>query len=162
MPLRGLYADLAERYATEESRVAAFAQTRAQQLEIWSEAQQRRIELDEIGQRLSRTSEETELARLALQRSGQYTAVGRLVASTIYDGKNLPRMLRVQDPASGRTVAYIRPASSLDISTYLDQFIGVVGEKHYDGRLRLNVIDPVMHIDLLAPTGAAQGPDTES
>jgi hypothetical protein len=151
LPLRSMYLEFAQRCGPEESRLEKFAQTRAQQLQIWSEAQERAQRLDEIKERLSRTAEETELVRLTLQRSGDYAAVGRLVASTIYDGRSLPRMLRIQEPNTGRTVAYVRPGGDYDLTTLIDQLIGVVGEKRYDGRLRLNVIDPVLHIDLLAP-----------
>lgn len=79
-----------------------------------------------------------------------YTAVGRLLASSIYDGKTLPRMYRLADPATGKAVAYIRPADFAGTTAYLGQLVGVLGEAAYDPALKLKVIR-VKRIDSLEP-----------
>ncbi len=68
-----------------------------------------------------------------------YDAVGRLLASSVYDGKTLPRMYRLADPATGRAVAYIRPGGPVDTTGYLGRLVGVQGERAYDPALKLNV-----------------------
>jgi len=77
-----------------------------------------------------------------------YDAVGRLLASSVYDGKTLPRMYRLADPATGRAVAYIRPGGPVDTTGHLGRLVGVQGEQAYDPALKLKVI-AVTRIDTL-------------
>jgi uncharacterized protein YraI len=149
LPLRDLYLDLARKSADNHA-ISRFAEARAEQLKIWSELQARRIELAAVRKRLKMDTEEAEAVRLALETTGDYIAVGRLVASTIFDGQRLPRLYRLQDPATGRTIAYLRPGEGFNLTGMLDQMIGVMGRKSYDGSVRLNIITP-RRIDLLAP-----------
>ncbi len=149
-PLREMFLRFAERIEHENRGSAAFARARADQLELWADVQRRSQELRQIRERARIAEQRTEAARLAVDAGGDYVAVGRLTASTIYDGKRLPKMLRLQDPGTGRTVAYIEPDDSHELTGMLDQLIGVIGEKSYDGSLRLNVLQP-RRIDILAP-----------
>src|SRR5205085_9571805 len=96
------------------------------------------------------TADETDTARKALESSAEYVAVGRVAASTIYDGKGLPKMLRVQDAASGRTLAYLQPDEQYELVNLIGNLVGIVGDKTYDGSLRLNIIQP-HRIDILTP-----------
>ncbi len=59
-------------------------------------------------------------------------------------------MLRLQDPGTGRTVAYLEPDRHFDLTGMLGQLIGIMGDRAYDPALRLNLISP-RRIDLLAP-----------
>jgi hypothetical protein len=77
-----------------------------------------------------------------------YDAVGRLLASSVYDGKTLPRMYRLADPATGRAMAYIRPGGSVDTTRFLGKLVGVQGERAYDPALKLNIFT-VTRIDTL-------------
>jgi len=77
-----------------------------------------------------------------------YDAVGRLLASSVYDGKTLPRMYRLTDPASGRAVAYVRPDGSVNTTRFLGRLVGVQGEQVYDPSLKLKVIQ-VKKMDVL-------------
>lgn len=149
-PLRDMYRQLATRLEEEDESGSRFARARAEQLDIWADAQARRLELDEIRKRASIAAERTDAARLAADAGGDYIAVGRLTSSTIYDGRRLPRLLRVQDPGTGRTVAYLQPNDAVDTANLLGQLVGVIGEKEYDGSLRLNVLT-ARRVDLLAP-----------
>jgi len=79
-----------------------------------------------------------------------YDAVGRLLASSVYDGRTLPRMYRLADPATGRAVAYIRPGGPVDTTGHLGKLVGVQGKQDYDPALKLKVIH-VTRIDALQP-----------
>ncbi len=83
-----------------------------------------------------------------------YDAVGRLLASSIYDGKTLPRMYRLVDPTTGRAVAYLRPggnqAGSVSTTRFLGRLVGVTGQRAYDPALKLGVIN-VQQINALEP-----------
>lgn len=150
-PLRDMYRDLARRHA-DDDRIRQFAEARAEQLEIWANVQQRRAEIAELRTRAEMASERTEAVRLALDAEAEYTAVGRLGSSTIYDGRRLPHLKRLRAPGSGRTVAYLMPDDGFDLDGMLGQLIGVVGERRYEPALRLHVIEP-RRIDILAPEG---------
>jgi hypothetical protein len=80
--------------------------------------------------------------------SVNYEAVGRLLASSVYNGKTLPRMYRLADPATGRAVAYIRPGGPVDTTRFLGRLVGVQGDRTYDPALKLKVIT-VKRIDAL-------------
>ena len=77
-----------------------------------------------------------------------YDAVGRLLASSIYDGKTLPRMYRLIDPATGKAVAYVRPKGPINTTRFLGRLVGVKGELAYDPSLKLKVIH-VKQMDIL-------------
>lgn len=77
-----------------------------------------------------------------------YDAVGRLLASSVYDGRTLPRMYRLADPATGRAVAYIRADGPVATLPHLGKLVGVTGASAYDPDLKLKVIT-VKRIDTL-------------
>lgn len=147
--LRQLYVDLAAD-APDEKSASMYARSRAEQLRIWGELQIKRRELKWLRSQIDVASEDVQSVRYALQTSGSYDAVGRIAASTVYDGTQLPRLYRVQDPGTGRSIAYLRPHETFDLVGMLDQLVGIVGRKSYDGSLQLHIIDPE-RIDLLAP-----------
>jgi len=150
-PLRSLYLDLAVE-AEPRSRVARFSEARAEQLSIWGELQERRIEINKLRKRLLMTTEEAEAVRLALAMHSRYVGVGRLTMSTVYTGNHLPNLIRLQDAGTGRTLAYIYVNNDPGLLAMVGQIVGIVGEKKYDGDLRLNIIE-VDRIDLLTPQG---------
>src|SRR5690606_7330669 len=73
-----------------------------------------------------------ELRRLDSLR--QYTVVGRLVASSVYDGRTLPLMYRVlsPEPTSTRTLAYVAPDATASLIDKLGKLVGVVGDSRFD------------------------------
>lgn len=150
-PLRQLYLDLVEDFGDDHKTVARYANARSEQLEIWAELQQRRLEMNKIKARLKLTSTEAVAIRQAMDAGQEYIAIGRLSASIIYDGIKLPRLLRLQDPGTGRTVAYLEPNEAVfELGEMLGHLIGIVGTSDYDGGLRLTLIEPD-RIDLLTP-----------
>lgn len=148
-PLRELYLGFAQDNA-EKQRLVAYANARAEQLRLWAQVQQRVTAMQELNKRAETTADEAEVIALVIERSGDYVGIGRLDASTIYDGKQLPQLFRLRDPGTGRTIAYLEPAEHFELVGMLGQLVGIVGERSYDGRLRLNLIHP-QRIDLLAP-----------
>lgn len=84
----------------------------------------------------------------------RYDAVGRLLASSVYDGTSLPRMFRVVDPATGRTIVWVEPGGPVDAKQYLGKVVGVIGAQSYDPALKFNVVD-VQRIDVLEAQSAA-------
>lgn len=80
----------------------------------------------------------------AWHKARGYQIVGRLVRSSVYDGKRLPLMYRVQAiSASGpRTIGYIRPSADDDLSPKLGSIVGIRGEQQIDPVLGLAIILP--------------------
>lgn len=146
-PLRQRYLEFADRPATSASeRQVALA--RAEQLAIQEEAQ---VRLQQVQALLNRNMADLEIIRNARQTMDArqpYIAVGRLNASTVYDGVRLPLLFRVQDPAGGQTIGYIEPGKGFDLTAMLGQLVGVVGKQGYDPALRVNIIEPT-RIDVL-------------
>jgi hypothetical protein len=67
-----------------------------------------------------------------------YTAVGTLRASSLQQGQQT--LYRLTDPASGRTVIYLR-TNDMKLGELMNQFIGVKGTATDDTQLSLRVID---------------------
>lgn len=88
------------------------------------------------------------MEKLAAQKK-VYTAVGRLMASALYDGRVLPRMYRLVDPGTGLTLVYVRPEATSP-SQYLGRIVGVRGPSQYDQALNLQVVT-ANQIEPLAP-----------
>jgi hypothetical protein len=108
-------------------------------------------------QRLSALEEEASEAELAVQRriegldrTHAYVAVGRLVTSTLYDGRRLPLLYRLVavTPGAERTILYVAPTEQVDLEGALGSVIGVEGVERSDTNLRLTVIRPT-RIDVL-------------
>ncbi len=146
--LQRLYREVADQHDEGSSR-RRFAEARIEQLELRIEAQDRRREVLELRRRAERDREDAEARRRALDARADYNIVGYLNTSSIYDGRDLPRLFRVQDPESSRTLAYIQPDEEFDLVGMLGQMVGIVGNREYDGSLRLHLVEP-RRIEVLA------------
>ena len=69
-----------------------------------------------------------------------YTAVGALRMSSLQQGAG-GTLFRLTDPATGRTLAYIR-SSDVKFTQMLNQFVGVRGTVRTDERLKAKLITP--------------------
>jgi hypothetical protein len=136
-------------------------QQRINFLKLRADLQGQRRALEAAQANLS-TQDQAITEKLAeVDRTRQYTVVGRLSASTIYNGERLPLMYRIQSigGTNPRTLAYIRPSDSMNIESRLGQVVGVLGDSSLDSALRLNIITP-LRIDVLeAATTAVVQPD---
>src|SRR5690606_16034294 len=103
-----------------------------------------RSAMDAYSQRVATAATEARASR-------QYTLIGRLETSAIYDGQRLPLMYRVQSVGEGtsRTLGYIRPAPEMELSGKTGQLVGVIGRAAMDERLKLNIVTPV-EVDTLS------------
>ena len=90
----------------------------------------------------------------ALAAKPRYTVVGRLSASTVYDGSRLPLMYRVLSVEGfpGRTVAYVLPGSGVDVAGKIGQLVGIIGEGSTDASLGVPVLRPT-RVDALSGAG---------
>ena len=82
-----------------------------------------------------------------------YSARGRLLASSVYNGKSLPLLFRVVVPSTNRIITYIRLHPKIDPSSYVGKYVGIVGTPQHDKMLRINVID-AQHIDVIGHSAA--------
>jgi hypothetical protein len=77
-----------------------------------------------------------------MEARSDYTVVGVLNASTVYDGVRLPLLFRLTDPAAGQTVAYVAAKDPNMLTTMLGTLIGIRGTKRFDEALKVNIVDP--------------------
>ena len=71
--------------------------------------------------------------------SAQYDARGRLLASSVYNGVNLPRLYRLVSPKL-HTIAYLRPTQSIG-PMLMGRTVGAVGQSRYDPVLKVQVLE---------------------
>ena len=92
----------------------------------------------------------------AIVREGRtrYDAIGRLQASSVYNGQNLPLRFRLIDPASGRTLVWVQPGNQVEPRRHLGRVVGLVGSQEYDPGVKTNVLT-VQRIDVLEATESA-------
>nr|MCS5572448.1 hypothetical protein [Pseudomonadales bacterium] len=98
----------------------------------------------------TRTAAERELA---IANTGDYEVVGRLESSAVFDGAERPRLFRIRDAKTGRTVAYMHPEQVAIASTMLGQDVGIMGLLSYDPTLEVNIVQAA-RVDLLASNTA--------
>lgn len=146
-PLRERYLEFADRPDTSASQ-REFARARAEQLQIKIDIQTRLAKVREMRAKANADLDTIRGARVAMDARREYVAVGRLNASTIYDGQRLPLLFRIQDPSGGQSIGYLQPGQGFDLTALLGQLVGVVGTQGYDSALRLNIVTPT-RIDLL-------------
>ena len=135
--------------ATEPtSSVRARASARAQQLKLLMETQETMQALE--SRKAQSDSNRREIAKLVLdiQRRADFTAIGILNASAVYDGNRLPELYRLCDPMTGATIAYVEPNPDIAMGPMLGTLVGVKGGSQVDPALRVTVISP-LSIDLL-------------
>lgn len=137
---------------------------RLEYLKLWTDIQEQKRKLSESQATWTQNDQLLKQRLEEVDRVRQYTIVGRLSASTLYDGKRLPLMYRVQTvggPAP-RTLAYLKPDDKLNIQNKLGQVVGVLGESVVDTSLKIRIITP-LRVDTLEPAAAVPtSPPTES
>lgn len=101
-------------------------------------------------------------AVVAAQRQSVYTIVGRILPSTVYDGKRgMPLMYRVEaaDSASTRTIGYVVPMKGVNLLVKTGKVVGIVGEGRFDEALQLNIVS-ARRVDVLNPSGVFEQDQT--
>lgn len=124
---------------------------RIQWLELRIKLRDQRRQIEQtLAQADQRNSELSEQVR-AWQSSRSYTLIGRVAPSTLYDGKRLPLMYRVESldgPGFQRTIGYLRPPEGENFEQYVGAIVGVIGQTTYDDALGVRIIKPE-RIDLM-------------
>ena len=158
--LKAKYEELATANDASGS-VKGMADARARQLTLLIETQTQVQELER--KKASADTNRKGIAELILniQRRADYTAIGVLNASAVYDGSRLPELYRVCDPTTGATIAYVEPNPDIPMATMVGTLIGVRGGKSFDPALRLTVISP-LSMELLTMRETPQVIKTDS
>lgn len=109
-----------------------------------------RIKLRDQRRAISETLARSEAEQAALStkvtewRKGRnFTVIGRVFKSSLYDGQRLPLMYRIESidgPGFGRTTAYLRPGEGDDFGKLIGAVVGVVGSPKYDDALGVRII----------------------
>jgi hypothetical protein len=118
------------------------ARARAEQIAMRIEVQKTLRELDERKAARNQTRQSIADLELAMLKRRPFDAVGRLMASTVYDGDRLPLLYKIVDPTSGYTISYVMPTPTTKPSEALGLVVGIKGRRQYDETLRINVIAP--------------------
>jgi SH3-like domain-containing protein len=158
--LRARYQDLASA-PDATGNVRGVAQARAQQLTLLTETQ---VQLQGLERRKAELDDRRRGIRqlvLDIQQRSEFTAVGVLNASAVYDGVRLPELYRICDPMTGATVAYVEPNAEIPMGPMIGTLVGVKGASQFDPALRLSVIAP-LSVDLLTMRTEPQVTRTES
>jgi hypothetical protein len=154
------YNELATSYDAARG-VQGVAGVRSKQLSLMIETQRGSQEIRRIDAKRNTNKQDIAELVMNIQRRSEFTAIGVLNASAVYDGERLPEMYRVCDPITGATIAYVEPNADIAMAPMIGTLVGVKGGKQYDPALRLTVITP-LSIDLLTQRDTPQVTKSES
>ena len=132
---------------------AEFARMRARQFEIYATLNDQDFEISGLKSQVDQNTKNAVERELALANAGEYEVVGRLEDSAIFNGDDRPKLYRIRDPKTGRTLAYMRPDAKNTTAGLLGNHVGIMGLITYDATLQVNVINGV-RVDLLASNTA--------
>lgn len=132
------------------ARTGEYVSSRVAALELRAKAKSLSEALSNIDQDLQKASESYGQTIERLSKGREYQVVGRLLPSTVYDGKRLPLMYRLTsiDSSASRTLAYIAPDAALDLDKKVGSIVGVLGESTIEPAAMVSVIRPVQ-VDVL-------------
>jgi SH3-like domain-containing protein len=158
--LKAKYEDLAAQDGSAGS-VKGVAGARAQQLTLLLETQSEVQKLERTKASLDTNKKGIADLILNIQRRADFTAIGILNASAVYDGQRLPELYRICDPMTSATIAYVEPNADIAMAPMIGTLVGVKGGKQFDPALRLTVISP-LSIDILTQRDTPQVTKTEA
>lgn len=103
----------------------------------------KKVQDDMKSKQLALKAEQGELEQRVKATDVQfYTAVGTLRTSSLQQGRQT--LYRLTDPASGRTVVYLRSDDG-NLAQFIGQFIGVKGDVATDSQLSLRIVTPTSY-----------------
>jgi len=137
----------------------AMARNRVEQISMRIEVQEDLRKLEARRQKLSETQQRVVDYTNANRKRLPFDAVGRLAASSVYNGDRVPLLYRLVDPTSLYTVAYVKPPANTSVTEMLGLLVGVKGAKTYDSTLKIDVITPVA-VESLSPDAVAPAQET--
>jgi hypothetical protein len=151
--LRERYVALADDEVTPPA-TRQLAKYRIEQIAVRMDVQNALLELAERQQARQKTIDGVADIAFAMKNRLPYDAIGRINASTVYDGDRLPLLYKLVDSTTGHTIAYVIPGPNSKPSEALGLNVGIKGTRRYDETLRVNVITPES-IDVLEKTSSA-------
>ena len=79
--------------------------------------------------------------------------VGYLLASNVYNGSHLPRLYRLVDSVTRRTIGYVRPEPPINPRTCLGRIVSLSGKPSWDRQLKVNLfkVERIEVMRLAAP-----------
>ncbi|MDP6891099.1 MAG: hypothetical protein QF471_07190, partial [Phycisphaerales bacterium] len=119
--LRAGYIDVIDQEAVAHPDLAERATFRLQQLELAASINTTRSDIAAAQTRILRSKQDLAAQRQLLDDSPNYIMRGKLSVSPVFNGVDRPVMYRLQDPFSGRSLAYLSPESDVDIRGMLGQ-----------------------------------------
>ena len=93
-------------------------------------------------------SEDIFIQSQGLRGGESYVGDGIVSLSSVYNGKNKPKLFRLLHPDTKRTIGYLEPSKNFDFISLLGQRVGVVGVTKINPILGVKVLRP-KQIDLL-------------
>jgi hypothetical protein len=143
-----------------DTRARAGLQQRLDWLRLCKDLQTQKIALEEARAAVSDAGKAAAAQVADVEKTRRYEVIGRLTTSTVYDGKRLPLMYRVQSvgDAVPRTLGYLRPDDKLELEKKIGQVVGVSGEPTMDKALKLNVLT-AKRVDILEPQKQEAAPE---
>jgi hypothetical protein len=141
----------------EGSRARRGLEQRVEAMRLRLETRERLRQMEENRARLDSDMQRVRQQIAQWEASRDYTIVGVIQPSTVYDGQALPLMFRVVSVGGSapRTLGYLRPNEKFNLVEMVGLVVGVIGEANVDRSLQLNVIDPV-RVDILRPGAGGQ------
>ena len=147
--LRAGYIDVIDQEAVAHPDLAERATFRLQQLELAASINTTRSDIAAAQTRILRSKQDLAAQRQLLDDSPNYIMRGKLSVSPVFDGVQRPIMYRLQDPFSGRSLAYLSPESGVDLRGMLGQRVGIVGRLSWNDQWQVHTIDPT-RVDLVS------------
>ena len=147
--LRSGYVAVVDAESGSHPDIAERATLRLRQLELASSINATRDEIAAAQARIARSGEDLRSQRRMLDDSPEYVIRGKLSISPVFDGNDKPLYYRLQDPFSGRSLAYISPESAVDVRGMLGQRVGIVGRMTWNSDWNVMTVDP-QRIDLVS------------
>jgi hypothetical protein len=147
--LRSGYENIVDTEAVNHPKIAEQATFRLRQLSIAATINATRTDIASAKAIIARSKQDLNSQLAVLNESPNYIMRGRLTVSPVFDGVHRPIMYRLQDPFSGRSLAYLSPDSGVDLRGMLGQRVGIVGRVNWDSQWQVKTIDPT-RVDLVS------------
>lgn len=147
--LRAGYITVIDEESQVHPKIAELATIRLRQLDLAKQINATRTDIETARARIDRTDGELDAARRIIDDSPEYVLRGRLTISTVFDGIDRPIYYRLQDPFSGRSLAYVSPDSGVDLRGMLGQRVGIVGRLKWNQDWHITMVEP-QRVDLVS------------
>jgi hypothetical protein len=136
-----------------------FLESRLQLLKLRKDIRTQLLAIHTSTEALDAEAQRVEELVDALSNAGRYAVVGRLTPSSVYDGRRLPLMYRIESADSGisRTIAYLEPKAQQDYAPMFGRIVGVVGTIETDADRNIRIVRPTT-VDLIKEANPAPAP----